>query len=63
MVLTPPIVQYHFFHLKLLISSILPVYALYSMVIGISMLIKGVDMPFRLTIQAFAGGAGSRACC
>lgn len=50
----PPVAQYRFSPLKLSISSTLPVHAQCSVVIGIKMLIKGLDTSFRLTIQAFA---------
>ena len=43
--------------LKLLIGKILPVPAVRTRLIGIKMLINGVAMPFRLTIQAFSDGA------
>ncbi|MCE0904413.1 HipA domain-containing protein [Pseudomonas putida] len=43
--------------LKLLISKILPIPAMRTMIISIKVLINGVPMPLRLTIQAFSDGA------
>ena len=43
--------------LKLLISKILPITAMRTMIISIKVLINGVPMPLRLTIQAFSDGA------
>ena len=46
---------------QLLISIVLPVYAMCPMLISIKVLIEGMPMPLRLTIQAFSEGAWSDA--
>lgn len=50
-----------FLRVTFVISKILPVPAVYTMTISIKVLINGVAMPLRLTIQAFSEGPWSDA--